>query len=143
MFGLKKQLIHRSLYTKGIAILMALIGIYVLTLYTPLDTFTKWGFFLWYATFGGIILMMGFLVNHPFFPKDKTLRSIIRGLFIGGWMNFVLYFFAYDTIEIVKNTFGFLEGQSGLVLIVLEGMLVGAVLDYLGTKYGGEGKELL
>ena len=58
-------------------------------------------------------------------------------------MNFVLVFFAYDNIDQIAQSFDCLQGQSPFVLLVFEGMLFGAVLDYLGTRFGGEGKELI
>ncbi len=129
--------------TKVGASIAALIGLLLASYYNiEMTVFTKWGFFLWYGTFGGIIASMGFVVVHPIFPKNKTLRSIIRGLIIGAWMNFILVFFAYDTINQIAQSFDCLQGQSPFVLFVLEGMLFGAVLDYLGTRFGGEGKEL-
>ena len=139
MCEIKKQLLYRSIITKVGASISALIGLLVLTSYynVEITALTQWGFFLWYATFGGIIAAMGFVVVHPIFPKNKTLRSIIRGLIIGGWLNFVLVFFAYDSIVQIAQSFDCLQDQSPFVLLVFEGMLFGAVLDYLGTRFGG------
>jgi hypothetical protein len=61
---------------------------------------------------------------------------------IGAWMNFVLTFFAYDTMSYVIVPF---FGPGGLMSspfrFALEGAVVGFIIGFLATRFGGEGKK--
>jgi hypothetical protein len=66
----------------------------------------------------------------------------LRAPFVGAWMNFVLTFFAYDTMAAMLVA---LFGEDGMIQspfwFTAEGALVGLVIGYLATRFGGEGKE--
>jgi hypothetical protein len=66
----------------------------------------------------------------------------IRAPLLGSWMNFVLTFFAYDTMAAVMVA---MFGQTGILKspfwFVLEGALVGLIIEYFARRFGGEGPE--
>ena len=66
----------------------------------------------------------------------------LRAPFVGAWLNFVLTLFAYD---LIGDTMIVLFGQGGALQspwwFVLEGAIVGAIIGYLATRFGGEGPE--
>ena len=57
-------------------------------------------------------------------------------------MNFVLTFFAYnDMKDIMVHSFGMNGVLSSPFWFVLEGAIVGIIIGYFATRFGGEGKE--
>jgi hypothetical protein len=142
MFG-KPSLITRVAVGKGIGLLIGLIGFALLPYFWPeADWMSRWGILLWYTTFGGIIGMLGVFTWHPMLhiPMPWWVRSPL----VGAWLNFVLVFFAYDMMRTMMiSTFG----TDGLITspfwFVLEGAIVGLVIDYFATRFGGEGAQTL
>jgi len=100
----------------------------------------RWGVLLWYTTVGAIIGLVGVFTRHPVLrlPMPWWFRAPI----MGGWMNFVLTFFAYD---VMKAMLVAMFGPDGIFSspfwFVLEGAIVGLLIGYLATRFGGEGKE--
>ncbi len=66
-----------------------------------------------------------------------------RGLLLGAWMNLVLLFFSYDTMNAIMLSL-FPEGGwlSSPFWFVAEGAILGMIIDYLSTRFGGEGKDV-
>ena len=57
-------------------------------------------------------------------------------------MNFVLTFFAYDAMQsMMVAMFGDNGFLSSPFWFTLEGALIGLIIGFLATRYGGEGKE--
>ena len=57
-------------------------------------------------------------------------------------MNFVLTFFAYDVMQaMMVNTFGDRGAFSSPFWFTAEGAIVGLVIGYFATRFGGEGVE--
>jgi len=63
-----------------------------------------------------------------------------RSTFVGAWMNFVLTLFIYDRLSVMMVD---LVGQDSLLQspfwFVAEGAIVGFVIGYFATRFGGEG----
>jgi hypothetical protein len=67
---------------------------------------------------------------------------------LGSWMNFILTFFAYDPMQelmvIMFGPNGFMIANGFMqspFWFVLEGVMLGILIDYVATKYGGEGPK--
>ncbi len=133
--------IRRLIVAKALGFLVGFIALLFLPCIIPDDCLLCWGFFLWYITFGAIIGIMGVMDAHPLWPKFK-INAFFRGIFMGSWMNFVLVFFAYEKLEIILSRVDFM-GMSSPWWFVLEGAILGLIIDLLATKYGGEGKGIL
>jgi len=59
-------------------------------------------------------------------------------------MNFVLTFFAYNDLkDIMVHGFGLTGALSSPFWFVLEGAIIGIIIGYFATRFGGEGKETL
>jgi hypothetical protein len=57
-------------------------------------------------------------------------------------MNFVLTFFAYDTMKaMMLDMFGEQGVMTSPFWFTAEGALVGLIIGYFATRFGGEGKE--
>ena len=100
----------------------------------------RWGILLWYTTLGAIVGVFGIFTRHPvlMFPMPWWVRAPI----IGGWMNFVLMFFAYEQMEVVLVAmFGAASPLNMPLWFVVEGAVVGALIAGIATRIGGEGPE--
>lgn len=100
----------------------------------------RWGILLWYTTLGAIIGMFGVFNWHPILklPMPWWFRAPL----VGGWMNFVLAFFAYDVMQtVIISIFGADGFIQSPFWFVLEGAGVGLFIGYFATKIGGEGAE--
>jgi len=137
------SLVKRIAIGKGIGLLIGLSGFILLPYFWPeADWMTRWGILLWYTTLGAIVGIFGVFTWHP--VLHIQMPWWVRGTLLGAWMNFVLTLFAYDMMKAVMvSTFG----ADGILLspywFVFEGAIVGLVLDYLATRFAGEGKEIL
>ena len=96
MFG-NPSLNTRIAVGKTLGALFGLAGFIYLTVY-PVgdDSLLRWGMLLWYITLGAIIGVFGV------YTWDPVLKLPMPWWFLapllGAWMNFVLTFFAYDTL---------------------------------------------
>lgn len=137
----KPSLITRIAIGKFIGLVFGLIGFIFLTYFLPdAGWLLRWGVLLWYTTVGAIIGVFGVFTYHPILklPMPWWFRAPL----IGAWMNFVLTFFAYDVMQSMMIA---LLGENGWLTspfwFILEGALIGLLIGFLATRYGGEGKE--
>ena len=140
MFG-HPSLITRIAVGKGVGFVIGLAGFLTLPFFWPdAGWLFRWGILFWYTTVGAVIGMFGVYTMHPILklPLPWWLRATI----IGAWMNFVLVFFAYD---IMKATMVYTLGADGALTspfwFVLEGAIIGLIMGYFATRFGGEGEE--
>ncbi len=140
MFG-KPSLVTRIAIGKGIGLLIGLVGFISLPFFLPeAGWLIRWGILLWYTTVGAIIGVFGVFTWHPILklPMPWWFRAPV----IGAWMNFVLTFFAYDVMATMMTS---LFGVGGILTspfwFAAEGALVGLLIGYVATRFGGEGKE--
>ena len=96
MFG-NPSLNTRIAVGKTLGALFGLAGFIYLTVY-PVgdDSLLRWGILLWYTTLGAVIGVFGVYTWNPVLklPMPWWLLAPL----LGAWMNFVLTFFAYDTL---------------------------------------------
>ena len=137
------SLLTRIAIGKGIGFAIGLIGFTLLPFMLPdAGWLLRWGLLFWYTTVGAVIGVMGVITWHP--VLKLPMPWWFRAPLIGGWMNFVLAFFAYDDLQriIIYNL-----GENGIISspfwVVVEGMLVGLLIGYFATKFGGEGKDIV
>ena len=142
MFG-NPSLMTRIAIGKTIGLIVGLIGFVTLPYFSPeVSLMFRWGILLWYTTVGAIIGMLGVFNWHPLL--DLPLPWWFRAPYLGAWMNFVLTFFIYDQLQaILVSVFGEGGFASNPFWFVLEGALVGLLIGYFATRFGGEGKETL
>lgn len=139
----KPSLILRIAIGKAVGLAIGVIGFFVLPLMVPdVTMMLRWGVLLWYTTLGAIIGVFGVFTWHPILklPMPWWFRAPL----LGGWMNFVLTLFAYDQM---KHVMMVVMGENGIMQspfwFALEGALVGLLIGFLATRFGGEGKETI
>lgn len=124
---------------KLVGFVIGLAGFIVLPWIWPeADMLIRWGILLWYTTFGAIIGVFGAFTRHPILKLP--MPWFVRAPIVGAWMNFVLAFFAYEKFEAMM--IGLLGSASWLTSpfwFALEGAIVGLLIGYLATRFGGEG----
>jgi len=65
-----------------------------------------------------------------------------RAPLLGAWMNFVLVFFTYDVMQLMLiNLFGENGILSSPFWFTAEGAIIGFIIGFFATRFGGEGKE--
>ncbi len=142
MFG-NPSLMTRIAIGKGIGFLFGLAGFIFLPHFLPeASLLTRWGLLFWYTTVGAIIGVFGVITYHPILklPFPWWLRAPV----LGAWMNFVLVFFAYDVMgDMIVSVFGEDGAISSPFWFTAEGAIVGLIIGYFATRFGGEGKELV
>ena len=136
----KPSLVTRIAVGKGIGLVVGLLGFILLPFFLPdVGWLVRWGILLWYTTVGAII---GVFAWHP--VLKLPLPWWFRAPLIGGWMNFVLTFFALDTmLAVMASVFGAAGILSAFFWFTVEGAVVGLVIGYAATRFGGEGKETI
>lgn len=92
------------------------------------------GIILWYVTFGAIIAMSGIIVDNDLLLLTK-IKFPYRSILIGSWLNLVMTFIAYDQL---KEFIALFLGENPIISspfwFVLEGAIVGLVIDYFVTR---------
>jgi len=140
MFG-NPSLVTRIAIGKGIGFLFGLAGFLLLPYFLPeADWMLRWGILLWYTTVGAIIAVFGVFTYHP--VLKLPLPWWFRAPLVGAWMNFVLTFFAYDVMKaMMVNIFGEGGAFSSPFWFTAEGAIVGLMIGYFATRFGGEGVD--
>jgi hypothetical protein len=133
------SLVTRIAIGKSIGFGLGLIALFVIPLLWPDSSWMeRIAFLFWYTTVGAFIGMVGVFTWHPVLrlPMPWWFRSTL----VGAWMNFVLTLFIYDRLAVLMIE---LFGTEGLLLspfwFVAEGAIVGLLIGYFATRFGGEG----
>ena len=137
------SLITRIAIGKAVGLIFGLLGFALIPyILETADWTLRWGILLWYPTVGAVIGVFGVFTEHPVLhlPMPWWLRAPM----IGGWMNFVLTFFAFEKMQVFLIA---LFGRESLFTnpfwFVFEGVIVGLIIGFLATRFGGEGKETI
>jgi hypothetical protein len=138
MFG-NPSLMTRIAIGKLIGFVFGLTGFILLPFFLPdAGWLLRWGILFWYTTVGAIIGVFGVFTYHPVLklPFPWWFRSTV----LGAWMNFVLTFFAYDDMQAMMHAvFGPDGSLSSPFWFVLEGAIIGFIIGFFATRFGGEG----
>lgn len=135
------SLVTRIAVGKTVGLVVGLIGFFTLPALYPETTWQlRWGILLWYVTMGAFVGMAGVFTRHPVLMLPMPWW--VRATWIGAWMNFVLTFFAYrEMVEVMIAVFGRDGTLSSPYWFVAEGAIIGAIMGYCATRFGGEGPK--
>lgn len=142
MFG-NPSLVTRIAIGKAVGLAFGLVGFIFLPYFWPeVSLLLRVGILFWYTTLGAIIGVFGVFTYHPILRLPMPWW--IRAPLIGGWMNFVLTFFTYDAMQtMLISMFGYDGVLNSPFWFVAEGAIIGFIMGYLATHFGGEGKDTL
>jgi hypothetical protein len=137
----KPSLVTRIAIGKVVGLVFGVIGFAFCEFYLPeTDWMLRWGILFWYTTLGAIIGVFGIFTWHP--VLRLPFPWWIRAPLLGAWMNFVLTFFAYDLMQgVLADLFNQSYLLSSPFWFVAEGGVVGLIIGYFATRFGGEGAE--
>lgn len=98
----------------------------------------KWGFVLYYTIIGALVGLTGIMTYNPVIKLPMPWW--FRGPWLGAWMNFVLMLFIYSDLAAMQaQAFGESTLLSSPWWFVVEGACIGLVIDFVCTKFAGEG----
>ena len=133
------SLTTRIVIGKSIGFALGLIGLIVIPFLWPDSGWMeRIAFLFWYTTLGAFVGLVGVMTWHPLLrmPMPWWFSSVL----IGAWMNLVLTLFIYDRLAEMMLE---LPVGGGLFQspfwFVAEGAIVGLVIGYFATRFGGEG----
>jgi len=131
-------LIRRIGIGKAIGFLIGLAGFVLLPVLVPDSGWLlRWGLLFWYLTLGALVAMACIITQPPISEPPMPWWLVAPGL--GAWMNFVLALFAYDAMAMVMVS---VFGENGILQspfwFALEGALVGLLIGYAVTRFGGQ-----
>lgn len=132
-------------WSKMIGFSLSILGIVSIIVFIEgYQAYTKFllAFLFWYPMIGIVIASFSVMDYHPIF---KCRLYLWRGILTGAFFNLLFILLAYEkTMSLFEAFFSF-ELSEGIIvsLIILEGILVGLLIDYVTTKKFGEGKKLL
>ncbi|RLA68268.1 MAG: hypothetical protein DRQ78_01450 [Epsilonproteobacteria bacterium] len=134
------SLITRIAIGKAIGLFFGLLGFIFLPYFLPEASWLlRWGILLWYTTLGAIIGAFGVITYHPILKLP--LPWWFRAPLLGAWMNFVLTFFAFDVMqEMLLSMFAENSILTSPFWFTAEGAIIGLIMGYFATRFGGEGK---
>lgn len=123
---------------KGVGFVIGLAGLIFMPYFLPgADWMLRIGILFWYTTMGAIVALAGVFTWHPVLkiPFPWWFGAPV----LGAWMNFVLTFFAYDTMRAaLASTFGPESALSSPFWFTVEGAVVGFVIGYAASRVSGE-----
>jgi len=129
---------------KMIGFLLSILGVLsIIVLVEGYQAYTKflYAVLLWYPMLGAMITLSSVMEEYPIF---KWKLYLWRGVLIGAVFNFIFALLAYEKIVSLFEAFLNVELSEGVIIsvVVLEGVLVGLLIDYVTTKKFGEGRKL-
>lgn len=135
----KPSMIMRIAVGKTMGLAVGVMGFVLIPYIMPeVGTMFRWAMLLWYTTFGAIIAVYGVFTYHPVLklPMPWWFRAPI----VGAWLNFVLTLFIHGELTAFMTAmFGADGALASPFWFVLEGALIGLLIGYLCTRFGGEG----
>lgn len=141
--NLRNSLVGRIAVGKLIGLIVGGLAFFMIPSFFPeADLWLRWGIWMWYITLGALIGIFGVMDYHP--VLKFSMPFWFRGVILGAWMNFVLVLLLYPQLVVMLQDFTF----GGVAFanpfwFVVEGAILGLIMDGLATKYGGEGAGIV
>jgi hypothetical protein len=112
-------------------------------LQTDIDLALRFGMWGWYILFGAVIAMAGLYTRHPLL--NFKLPPLFRGALIGFGLNLILGCLVHvDMMAAFAHYSDFhLANSMPIVQLAIEGLIWGALIDVLLTRFAGQGKDLV
>jgi hypothetical protein len=132
------SLMTRIVVGKTVGLVFGLLGFVVLPYLVPdVGWHLRFGVLFWYTTLGAIIGVFGVFTRHAILKI--SLPWWLLAPVVGAWLNFLLALIAYSTFEALMLAMFGPNGLHSPYWLCLEGAIVGFIIGYFATRYGGEG----
>lgn len=138
---MQKSLVYRVGVGKALGLVIGLLGFFLLPVFVHDTTlYFRTGILFWYVSLGAIIGVFGIFNRHP--VLSIPMPWWVRGAIIGAWFNLVLTLIAYEQICTMSMAiFGEYSVYLSPFWMVLEGAIIGLLMDYLLSRWFGEYEE--
>ncbi len=132
-------LLKRIGAAKFIGLIFGLFGFYLAPVMWPdVSLRLQFGLLTWYATFGAMIGFVGIFDHHPLLKFRMPFW--FRGPVFGAWFNLVLALLMFDKLTILfQQLGGILTFCKSPFWVVIEGAIIGLIVDAIATRIAGEG----
>ena len=131
----------RIVIGKALGLVFGIITFFMLPASIPdASPLLAWGLMCWMITLGLMVALMGVVTWHP--VLGIPLPWWFRAPLVGAWMNFVLVFFAHEPMRaMMVRIFGADGALQSPFWFAAEGAIIGLIIGYFATRFGGEGPE--
>ncbi|PID83219.1 hypothetical protein CSB11_02655 [Candidatus Campbellbacteria bacterium] len=139
----KKTLTKRIIVAKAVAFIFAVIYIATFVTQTNHDLVSKLslGTLLVCMTMGLVIALAGVFAKHPFLGFQ--MKWYLRGAFLGTLIIFMFVLLSYDAFKtVIDSPLISWMGIESPYWAVIDGTIMGLIIDFVATKMAGEGREL-
>lgn len=137
----KPSLLLRTATGKSVGFIVGLIVFFIVPMITPeISLLFRWGLVFYLTLMGGFIGILGVMTYHP--VLHMPLPWWVRGPMVGGFMMLILWMLAQTELDAMAIAmFGENSIFSSGVWSIIDGLVLGALMSFLATRFGGEGKE--
>jgi len=130
------KIVKRVVVATLVGFLISLAGFFYMGSILGFNSSVAWGVLVWYTFIGFLIGMVGTIDKHPVFGFHMIF---IRGALIAGILDLAVALMAQPEFQHFFSFLPFAVEYASLI----EGIIVGVIIDGIATKIGGEGKGLL
>ncbi len=132
------SLMTRIAVAKSIGFVFGLLTFFTVPVFWPqISGRALWGLLFWYTTLGAVVGLFGVFTWHPILKM--RMPWWFRGPSLGIWLNFLLMLFIYDNWVLVMADSMF----ASPIWFIIEGAVLGLLIDWLATRIGGEGAQIV
>lgn len=137
---MNKNLLQRIYWSKGLGLCFGLMAFVLLPYMWPdVTVYMRWGVFLWHLIIGGIIGVVGFIAESPM--GHIQAPAVFRGMLMGGVFMLAFVLVSYDLLLTYMASATIFQDASPY-WIILDGVFMGGLIDWVVTKKFGEGQDL-
>lgn len=135
---MKSSISNRIIVGKSLGFVLGGLAFFFLTrLNIPISTEFMLGLWFFYIILGAVIGLMGSMTHHPIFKF--RMRAGFRGAIMGMVMHLMLVLLAFDQISQIAVSINIFNMHCPYWAL-LDGVIIGCVMDLIVTKYAGEGE---
>lgn len=137
----EKSILARIIYGKSLGFIIGIlvVGYMYLSANKAFSPELAGGIIIFYIIMGALIAFTGIITNYPI--VNIKITYVLRGLIIGFFMHLMLIFLNPESITQIVASIGIDFFQSPY-WILIDGSILGIIIDGITTKYAGEGKNL-
>lgn len=112
-------------------------------LQSDIDLALRYGMLGWYVIFGAVIAFVGIYTKYPIF--NWPIPALLRGAVIGFAMNLVLGCLIYQDMMAAFSHYTEFQFSNSMpiIQIAIEGLIWGTLIEFVLTRYVGQGDKLL
>lgn len=136
----KHSVLARLMYGKTTGLIIGLaVCTYVIWMNVLKNAYFGFGMILFYTLLGALIAQAGTMTKHP--TLNFKMSWWLRGGILGLVSHLMLVFVSNHEITRLVETFACGSFESPF-WILLDGVIIGMFIDWITTKFAGEGEKL-